>query len=388
MNRKLWIRILSYVLVALLSVAATLAIVLLPDTQEPEEDKLDALKALIQEKFIGEKDMDAVEEAAAEAMVEALGDRWSYYLSADAYLLYLDQMENSYVGIGVTISVRSDGMGLDVKALVKDGPAEKAGIQAGDVITAVDSVPIGGMGLNEISVLIRGQEGTTVEITVQRDGESHALVVTREQFHTPAATGQMLDGKIGLVTITNFHKESNNEARAAIDLLIDQGAEKLIFDVRNNPGGYVDQLVPLLDYLLPEGELFRMEDYKGEVEVKTSDEACIDLPMAVLVNGESYSAAEFFAAALSEYEAATVVGEQTCGKGYFQGTYLLPDGSAVGLSIGRYYTPNGVNLAGVGITPDVAVPVDQSVADAIAAGTLEPEKDPQIQAAIAALTEE
>jgi carboxyl-terminal processing protease len=170
-----------------------------------------------------------------------------------------------------------------------------------------------------------------------------------------------------------------------VESLREQGAKKIIFDVRNNPGGYVHELVPTLDYLLPEGPLFRTEDYAGKENVQNSDAAFLDMPMAVLVNGESYSAAEFFAAALKEYEAAVVVGEQTCGKGYFQTTYELPDGSAVGLSIGKYFTPKGVSLAGVGITPDVMVPVDEETFNAIYAGTLDAAEDPQIQAAIAAL---
>ena len=157
--------------------------------------------------------------------------------------------------------------------------------------------------------------------------------------------------------------------------------------MRFNGGGSASQMVGVLDYLLPEGPLFRTEDYEGEVTVETSDEKCLDIPMAVLVNGESYSAAEFFAAALSEYEAAVVVGEQTTGKGYFQYTYVLPDGSAVALSAGKYFTPNGVSLAQKGIMPDVMVPVDAETTNAIYAGTLKPEDDPQIQAAVKALAE-
>ena len=155
--------------------------------------------------------------------------------------------------------------------------------------------------------------------------------------------------------------------------------------MRHNPGGYADELVELLDYLLPEGELFRTIRYDGKEDVDMSDERYLDMPMAVLVNAGSYSAAEFFAVALSEYEAAIVVGEQTVGKGYFRTTYQLNDGSAVSLSIGEYFTPKGRNLAGVGVTPDVAVPVDEETAAGIYYGTLTPEEDPQIQAAVKAL---
>ena len=200
------------------------------------------------------------------------------------------------------------------------------------------------------------------------------------------ATGKLLDGGIGLVRIENFNTNCKTETIAAIESLIEQGATKLIFDVRFNPGGYAKELVDILDYLLPKGDLLRTEDVSGKVEVETSDEKCLQMPMAVLVNGDSYSAAEFFAAALSEREWATVVGEQTTGKGYYQVTYSLPDGSAVGLSIGKYFTANGVSLEGVGITPDVVVPVDENTASAIYAGTIEAAADPQIQAAVKALT--
>ena len=168
--------------------------------------------------------------------------------------------------------------------------------------------------------------------------------------------------------------------------MTEQGAKALLFDVRNNPGGYKDELVKVLDYLLPEGEVFRTEDYLGRESVDYSDGDFVDMPMAVLVNLHSYSAAEFFAAALMEYDAAVVVGEKTYGKGYFQTTYALKDGSAVNLSIGKYYTPKGNSLAGVGIQPDVEEIVDAETAAAISAGTLEPSQHPQIQAAIAALS--
>ena len=169
--------------------------------------------------------------------------------------------------------------------------------------------------------------------------------------------------------------------------LTEQGATALIFDVRNNPGGYTSELVKLLDHLLPAGDLFRQVNYAGKESVDKSDAACLEMPMAVLINGNSYSAAEFFAAALQEYEWATVVGEKTTGKGYFQTTFKLPDGSAVGLSIGKYFTPKGVSLANTGVTPDVPVEVDDRTESEIYYGTLDPMEDPQILAAIAVLNQ-
>jgi len=187
------------------------------------------------------------------------------------------------------------------------------------------------------------------------------------------------------VTIENFDERCAEESIDAIERLRKNGAEKLIFDVRHNPGGYAAELVELLDYLLPEGELFRTVRYDGKEHVDRSDANCLEVPMAVLVNASSYSAAEFFAAALREYDAAVVVGEQTVGKGYFQITHKLSDGSAVALSVGKYYTPKGVSLAEEGITPDVVVPVEEDIAAEIYYGTLAPEADPQIRAAVNAL---
>jgi carboxyl-terminal processing protease len=233
--------------------------------------------------------------------------------------------------------------------------------------------------------LVRGEEGTFVDITVKRGQQELTLSVERKTVQTAVATGEMLEGNVGLVTIANFNTYCAEESIAAVEQLLSQGATMLVFDVRNNGGGYTKEMVTLLDYLLPEGALFRTKDYNGKERVDYSDESCVNVPMAVLVYGSSYSAAEFFAAALSEYDAAVIVGQQTSGKGFYQITYNLSDGSAVAISSGRYYTPNGVNLEGIGLTPEVYVDVDEVTANAIAAGTLDPMEDPQILAAIAAL---
>lgn len=383
--KKFW-HVMSYVLVALLSAAIALSVVLGLDlVNRQKQSKLDALEELILDRFIGEADRIYMEDAAADAMVNALGDRWSYYVPADQVAALMEQKNNAYVGIGVTITVSEDETGLLITQVAAGGSAEEAGFLAGDVIVAVAGKPVAGQSLEEIKNQIRGEENTQVEITVEREGKQITAMVTRKQIKTQVAAGQMLQNKIGLVRIVNFNENCKTETIAAIEQLLEQGAKKLIFDVRFNGGGSAAELVAILDYLLPEGPLFRTEDYAGKKTVETSDEKCLELPMAVLVNGESYSAAEFFAAALSEYEAAVVIGEQTTGKGYFQYTYMLPDGSAVGLSAGKYYTPNGVSLAEKGITPDVVVPVDEETANAIYAGMLKPEEDPQIQAAVKAL---
>lgn len=374
------LRIGSYVLVAALAAAVTLALV---GGEGPS--KLDELEALIQERFIGEADMEAIEDAAADAMIAATGDRWSYYIPASEYAAYQEQMANSYVGVGITIQVTEDDSGFLVTEVVSGGPAEEAGMMVEDLLIMVEDVDVRGMSTSEVRELVRGEEGTSVKLTVMRKGEHKVLSVERRQVQTPVATYEMLENNVGLVTIENFDSRCAEETIAAIETLLSNGAEKLIFDVRNNPGGYASELVKVLDYLLPEGDLFRTVRYDGKENVDTSDADCLEVPMAVLVNDGSYSAAEFFAAALSEYEAAIVVGEPTVGKGYFQTTYQLSDGSAVSLSIGKYFTPKGVSLAEEGVTPDVVVTVDEETDLAIYYGTLTPEEDPQIQAALKAL---
>ena len=381
MKEKL-LRIGSYILVAALAAAVTLAVFC---RGEDGPSKLDQLESLIEERFIGEADLTDLEDAAADAMVNATGDRWSYYIPASEYQTYQEQMANAYVGVGITIQTAEEDAGFVVMAVNASGPAAEAGMQVNDLLIEVGGQDVRGMSVSEVRNLVRGEEGTFVDMTVMRKGEHMTLSVERRQVQTPVAEYEMLGNGIGLVTIANFDSRCAEETIAAIESALDNGAKKLIFDVRHNPGGYANELVKVLDYLLPEGEVFHTVIYDGKENIDYSDEKCLDIPMAVLVNSGSYSAAEFFAAALQEYEAAIVVGEKTTGKGYFQNTFLLDDGSAVALSVGKYYTPKGISLADVGITPDVEVSVDEETSSAIYYGTLTPEKDPQIQAAIKAL---
>lgn len=383
MMKKFLLRTVSYLLVAIAASSVTFGLCNYQPT-----GKLAGLQALLERCYIGDMDQKTVEDAAASAMVDALGDRWSHYQTAEEYALYQDAMSNSYVGVGITISVREDEQGLDILEVTPNGPAQEAGVQAGDQLVAVDGTDIRGMTLAEVSDLIKGKEGTSVVLTLIRGEGEVELSVKRKRIESVVATGFLLEDKVGLITIANFDDRCAQETIEVIETLRSQGAEALIFDVRNNPGGYKREMVELLDYLLPEGPLFRTEDYRGREEVDTSDEKCLDIPMAVIVNLHSYSASEFFAAALSEYDAAVTVGEKTFGKGYFQNTYALKDGSAVTLSIGKYYTPKGVSLAGVGLTPDVEVPLSEEEFTALLSGELPAAEDPQIQAALNALKPE
>lgn len=381
MKKKLLI-LFSYVAVSVLSTMLTLA---LYTWQTGGVSKLDQLEGLIDDFYIEEADPTLLEDAAAAAMLDATGDRWSYYIPAAQYDAHVESVENAYVGIGITITVAHDGSGLQIMEVNDGSSAQEAGLQVDDVITAIEGQDMAGMTTTQARDLVRGKEGTQVEITVWRAGETLTFSVTRRKVQVTVASGNLLEGNVGLITIENFDDRCASETIAAIENLLQQGAESLIFDVRNNPGGYAHELVEVLDYLLPEGDLFRTVNYRGDEHVDKSGAGCLEIPMAVLVNGNSFSAAEFFAAALQEYEAAIVVGEKTTGKGYFQSTFKLNDGSAVALSIGKYYTPKGVSLEGVGITPDVELILDEKTAVAVYYNQLEPMEDPQILAALDAL---
>lgn len=276
MKKKI-LRALSYVLVAV--VAATLTLGVYVRFYQREPGKLEVLEDLIQERFIGEVDQTAIEDAAASAMVDALGDQWSGYLSAAQYASYQEQMSNSYVGIGITIQVREDNVGFDIVKVEPGGPAAEAGILPGDILVEAAGQDVAALGTGGAKEIIQGEVGTQVEIGVLRAGQELSFTVTRNQIVVIVASGRMLEDNIGLVTINNFNSRCAEESIAAIEALLAEGAEAIIFDVRFNPGGYANELVELLDYLLPEGDLFRSVSYDGKEEVDTSDADYLDMPI-------------------------------------------------------------------------------------------------------------
>ena len=357
------------------------------EEDSPVQAKAAEVQEIIETYFIDDYDEDTLADGAASGMVDATGDEWSYYLSADEVAAYEESMANAYVGVGITITEDAEAGGMRVEEVVSGGPAEEAGIRVGDLLLAVEGEDVLPIGIDGTRNLVRGEEGTRVNMHFSRNGSEYDVSVERRSIETPVVTGELLDGSIGYVKLDNFDERSAAETIAFVKDLIGQGVKALLFDVRFNPGGYADELVKVLDYLLPEGDLFRSVDYAGREEVDTSDASCVELPMAVLVNEDSYSAAEFFAAALQEYEWATIVGSQTYGKGNFQTAFYLSDGSMVNLSIGKYYTPGGKSLSETGVTPDVVVDLDDEQYALLYYNALEQADDPQFQAAIDTLTQ-
>ena len=353
--------------------------------QDPVSQKVAQAAEVIDTVFVGEHDATLMGDAAVAAMIASLGDRWSYYISAEDYAAYEAQMTNSYVGIGITIQTQRQENGLLVTDVTPGGPAEAAGIQAGDILTEVEGQSVVELGREQTVTQVRGEPGTEVNLTLLRGTERYDCAPVRQTVQDIVVESKLLADGIGYISIDNFDLNSAEQTIAAVDAQIEAGATALIFDVRNNPGGMKDELVEILDYLLADGQpVFTSKSYTGQtVTDYTEDGHAVDLPMAVLVNAESYSAAEFFAAALQELEAARVVGEPTSGKGYFQITYPLSDGSAMAISSGEYFTPNGLSLANVGITPDETVSLSDEAAYQLYLGGLAETDDVQLQAAIA-----
>ena len=393
MNRvlKILVGILVLVIVAGISSLVTAEIIFSRYEAEISDDlvefKMKRLTALLDNYFIEEYDLEALQTAAADgaaaAMVTATGDKWSYYISADQMQAYEEQTENEYVGIGVTILEREAG--VEIMEIFPGSPAEEAGIQVGDICIAVGDQSTAELGTDGTQNLVRGASGTKVQMTFLRGTETYTVDVERRAIVMDVAEWQMLENGIAWITISNFDSHCAEQTLRCVLEALEQGAEALLFDVRFNGGGYKDELVLILDELLPEGAIFRSVDYKGKQEVIMSDADCLEIPMAVLVNEDTYSAAEFFAAALQEYGVAQVIGVQTTGKGNFQYVLELGDGSAAAISTGKYFTPNGVSLTDVGITPDVVIDLSNEDYAALYYSSLEPADDEQLQAAVEVL---
>ena len=315
------------------------------------------IKNVIDEKYVGTVNEENVSAAAFDAMVSALGDQWSYYMSPSEYSAYKLYSANQYVGLGVQVDKDAETGGLKITGVNSGTPADNAGLEAGDIILAVAGTDITGMTVGDARSFISSNLGESVKLKIRdKDGNESELSVNCELIYTSPVTYRMLSGSIGYVQILNFDSGAADAAIKAIETLLGQGALGFVFDVRTNPGGLLSELTTLLDYLLPSGNIFISVDKAGNQTPTESDSVCLDMPMAVLVNADTYSAAEFFAAALQDYNWAEIVGERTTGKSRSQQTIELSDGSAVHLSTARYLTPAGIDLAEQGgLIPDQEV---------------------------------
>lgn len=344
------------------------------------ETKLREIDRIAASRYVGDLDAEAVADYAAVGYVAGLGDQWSSYIPADQYEQYRMNSEGQGCGIGVAVISTEDS--IRVNLVYDDSPAAQAGIEKGDYIVAAAGLTVEADGADAVIDAIRGDEGTEVSVSVRKDGtdEVQELTMQRAVVTQKMAWGQMLDGSVGYIRIENFHDGAAAQFQDMLDGLLADGAQALVIDVRHNGGGRVKEMSEALDPLLPEGTIMTLRTKDGDETVYSSDADMIDLPIAVLIDDQSISAAEFFAAALQEYDRATLVGTHTTGKGRAQQTFELSDGSAVNLSVEEYFTPNGNSLADVGIAPDIEVTLtEEQQADFY---FLTPEDDPQLQKAV------
>lgn len=340
---------------------------------------------IIRSQYVGDYDWHEVVDGSMDYMVSSLGDRWSYFLRADEYQHVLESRKNSYIGIGVTVS-RGTEDGIEILNITPNSPAERAGMLVGDWIVAVDGVTVTEQNWRSRVEAIAGAEGSVVKLEVKSpSGSLSTMDITREKIVSIPVVHEMLSDQVGYVKIRNFYSGSGSAMIAAVDDLVQQGATSLVFDLRNNPGGYVTELTKMLDHLLPEGVIFQSRTLEGEEQVYTSDASKVDLPIAVLVNKDSYSAAEFFAAELRESAGAYISGELTTGKGFAQQLFPLRNGSAIGLSTSRYFTGKGVSLIGTGVKPDAQLSLSEEQQRLYAQEKLSHDEDVQLQAALSGI---
>ena len=311
------------------------------------------IKDLLEENYIDPVDRSMLGDAAASAMVSRLGDKWSSFMSADEYRTFQLSSANEYSGIGISI-LKTDGGGFQITSVNADSPAALAGLNAGMVILAVDDTDVRKMDTDEVRTLIRSSLNRKFTLTIDGRSDPVAIDCTRT-YVNPVSYYQERTGA-GYIKIDNFEAGSGEAAIAAIEDLLSMNVRTFVIDIRDNPGGLISEMTKLLDYLLPQGDLFVSRDKSGHEEVVRSDNLSLRLPMCVLINSQTFSEAEIFAAVLKEYQWATLIGEPTTGMTRTQQTIEISDGSAIRLSTHTYLTANRVDISqNGGVVPDTIV---------------------------------
>ena len=333
-------------------------------TDEAVQEKLTEIEGLMNDYFLDELDEEQIETWLYKGAVAGLGDPYAAYYTVEEYQSLLDSTNGSYCGIGVEISQNINTGIVTVARVFEDGPAMEAGLRPGDILYKVGDAEVTGMDLTMVVYQIKGEENTKVLISVAREGEEDYLEfqVERRTIEIQTVGSAMLEDQIGYISITSFDDVTTDQFMKALDELETQGIKGLIVDLRGNGGGLVSSVCAILDRLLPEGLIVYTEDKYGNREEETSDaEHYFDKPLAVLVNGNSASASEIFAGAIKDYGIGTLVGTKTYGKGIVQKIYPLHDGTAVKLTVSKYYTPKGNNIHEIGIEPDVEIDLEEAL---------------------------
>lgn len=327
------------------------------------KEKLTELKLYIGTYFLEDTDESNLAEGAFKGVLASLNDPYSTYYTAEEYKEVLNSTEGEYEGIGIAIN-NDENNNIVIKEVYDNTPAKKAGIQENDIVLKIDDNDFRGKKSSELVEYIRNIDEDLFSITVDRDGEEIVLTVSKKKIETPTVLSELMDDNIGYIALKEFDGISTNQFSKAINELNDGGMKKLIIDLRNNPGGRLDVVCDLLDLFVDKDKMlvYTKDKYgEGEEHISKYDASIKDIPICVLVNGKSASASEVFTGVMKDYGLATVVGEKTFGKGIVQRIISLGDGSAMKLTVSKYYLPNDENIHGEGITPDVEVsPVDDS----------------------------
>lgn len=321
-------------------------------------EKTEVLQALIDQYYLNDVKNEDIIEGMYKGILEGLKDPYSVYYTKEEYASMMESTSGKYCGIGVTVSQDVDSGVITVVKPFENSPGYIAGLLPGDIIFSIDGQEVTGEELSKVVARIKGEEGTTVDIKVLREGETDYLdyVIERKEIEVPTIAYKMLANNVGYIQIAEFDEVTDTQFKTALTDLTSQGMKGLVIDLRDNPGGRLDIVCNMLDLILPEGIIVYTEDKNGTREEEKSDaNDILNVPLSVLINGNSASASEIFAGAVKDYKIGTLVGTTSFGKGIVQRLYPLADGTAVKLTISKYFTPNGNNIHGIGIKPDVEI---------------------------------
>lgn len=345
--------------------------------------KLSQLKGLIDENYLGKADGEELKEGIYKGYLEALDDPYSIYYDAQETKQLNERLSGQFNGIGALLTQDKDTGVITLIRIYKDSPAMDAGLKDGDILYQIEGRDVTGEDLNQVVNDIKGDRGTKVNLTVIRGSDDQQITVnvTRDVVEKQTVDSRMLADGIGYLAVSEFDSVTYSQYKEALDDLENQGAGSLVIDLRNNPGGNLDIVCEMLDLILPKGVIVYTEDKNGERKEYTSDSnQQVKMPIAVLMNGQSASASEIFAAAVQDYDRGEIVGTQSYGKGVVQKLYDLMDGSCVKLTSAEYFTPKGRRINGKGVTPDVEVEYEYD--------PNHPEADHQLEKAIETLKTE
>ena len=355
------------------------------DMEMERTTKMEMITEFLERYYVEDLDIRQMNEYVYYGLVSGVGDPYTYYLTAEELDQYLENSGGHFEGIGVEVFVTTNG-DIVVYSVMEGQPAEGVGVKSLDVIVEVNGQSTSGMPLNDVVGMMRGLAGTSVDIVVYRESvdERIPFTIVRGEVVVKSVKSEILDNNIGYIELSGFKENSYEQFKTALEEMKVEGIEGLILDLRGNPGGLVNAVYRIGEELLPQGTMVYTEDKYGNREDLVCDDIYYDIPLVVLVNGNSASASEILAGAVKDMGAGTVVGTQTFGKGLVQRLFFLPDGSGLNITIEKYYTPNEISIHGVGVTPDYVVELPSGYSDG---DNIPLDEDTQLQKGVEILKE-